>query len=207
MLEQIKLKIKENAKLKSLLLWLISAPNSARPRIWVRLFLNPLLHKRGKGSKVRFSVRKDLFPFNQFVLGEHSFVEDFTTLNNGVGDLLIGHHTRVGIGCTVIAPVSIGHHVHLAQNIVISGLNHNYEDIHVTIHDQGVSKAPVIIEDDVWIGANSVITSGVTIGKHSVVAAGSVVTKSIPPFSVWAGTPAKPIKQYNHQLRCWERIK
>lgn len=200
-------RIKSNHRLKTLTLWLISAPNSARPRWWIRHIFNPVIHRKEKGSRIRRSVRKDLFPFNLFSLGDGSFVEDFSTLNNGVGDIVIGKNTRIGIGCTLIGPVCIGNHIRLAQNITVSGLNHNYQDINRTIHEQGVSTALVIIEDDVWIGANSVITAGVTIGTHSVVAAGSVVTKSIPPYSVWAGNPARPIKQYNFDTGEWERVR
>lgn len=54
--------------------------------------------------------------------------------------------------------------------------------------------APVIIEDDVWIGANVTILKGVTIGRGSVVAAGAVVVKSCPPYSIIGGVPAKVIK-------------
>lgn len=54
--------------------------------------------------------------------------------------------------------------------------------------------APVVIEDDVWIGANVTILKGVTIGRGSVVAAGVVVTKSCPPYSIIGGVPAKVLK-------------
>ena len=60
--------------------------------------------------------------------------------------------------------------------------------------DQGVEKKEVIIEDDCWLAANSIILAGVTIGKGSVVAAGSVVTDHVAPYSVVAGVPAKFIK-------------
>ena len=63
------------------------------------------------------------------------------------------------------------------------------------IDEQGVSTKPVVIEDDIWIGANAVILPGVTIGHHTVVAAGAVVTKDVPPHSLVAGVPAKIIKQ------------
>ena len=69
-----------------------------------------------------------------------------------------------------------------------------------------MSTRPVTIEDDVWIGANAVILPGVTLGKHSVVAAGSVVSRSVPPYSVCAGSPAKVIKQFNPQSKIWEKI-
>ncbi|MGG2329472.1 hypothetical protein ACE40V_24275, partial [Salmonella enterica] len=81
------------------------------------------------GAKIRQSVRLDVLPFNEFVLGDHSTVEDFSTINNGVGDVNIGHHSLIGMGNTIIGPVTIGNHVILAQNIVVSGLNHEYRDI------------------------------------------------------------------------------
>jgi acetyltransferase-like isoleucine patch superfamily enzyme len=204
MIGRIKHTLKSNESVKKLTLFMIVSPYSARPRWWIRWFVNPLIQKR-KGT-IRWSARLDLFPFNKFEMGKHSFIEDFTTVNNGVGDLIIGERSRVGIGCTVIGPVTIGNDVMLAQNIVVSGLNHNFEDVTRTIHEQGVSKSPIVIEDDVWIGANSVITAGVTIGKHSVVAGGSVVTKSIPPYSVWGGTPAKPLKIYDFDKQEWIRV-
>ena len=58
-----------------------------------------------------------------------------------------------------------------------------------------IGGAPVVIEDNVWIGANVTVMPGVTIGKHSVVAAGSVVTTDIPPDTMAAGVPAKIIKK------------
>jgi len=134
-------------------------------------------------------------------------IEDFSTINNGVGPVVIGDHTLIGIGCVVIGPVTFGHNIILAQNIVISGLNHNYEDPDLPIVQQNVYTKLIRIEDDCWIGANAVITAGVTIGKHSVVAAGSVVTKDVPPFSIAAGNPAKIIKQYNAETKSWERTK
>ena len=56
-------------------------------------------------------------------------------------------------------------------------------------------KGDIIIENDVWIGANSTIMSGIRIGNGSVVAAGSTVTKDIPPYSIVAGNPAKVVKK------------
>ena len=57
-----------------------------------------------------------------------------------------------------------------------------------------VEGKPVIVEDDVWIGAAAVILSGVRIGKGSIIAAGSVVTKDIPPYEIWGGNPAVKIR-------------
>lgn len=187
-------KIKQNPQLKRKIINLLMHPTQARPRLWLRM-LQWIYMKRGKHTVIYRSVRKDIVPFNAFSLGEYSVVEDFCCINNAVGDLHIGHHTRIGLHNTLIGPVSIGNHVNLAQGVVVSGLNHNFQDITKRIDEQGVSTSPITIHDDVWIGANSVITAGVTIGRHSVVAAGSVVTKDVPEYTVVAGSPAKVIKK------------
>lgn len=198
--------IKSNPKLKRLVHWMLIPTNDYKPRLWVRLFVNPFKHKRGKGSIVRFKTRMDLFPFNKFELGPRSVIEDFSTINNGVGDVFIGTHTIVGLSNTIIGPVEIGNNVMMAQHVVISGLNHGYTDIDVPPSDQPVVTSKITVCDDVWIGANSVITAGVRIGKHAVVGGGSVVTKDVPDYAIVAGNPAKVIKQYNFQTKNWERI-
>lgn len=198
--------IKSNKSLKKFVHFLLIPRSQARPRLWVKYFVNPFYHKRGKNSVIRRRTRIDVLPFNPFSLGEGSTIEDFSTINNGVGAVIIGNNSRIGIGNVVIGPVTVGNNVILAQNIIISGLNHGYEDIDLPIHKQPVSTAPIFIEDDSWIGANVVVTAGVTIGKHCVVAAGAVVTKDIPPFSIAVGNPARVIKQYNKQTGKWEKV-
>jgi len=198
--------IKSNPKFKRIVHRLLIPKNEARPRLWVKWFLNPFFHKKGKGSKIRFRTRMDVLPFNKFELGVKSTIEDFATINNGVGDVIIGYNSLVGLGNTIIGPVTIGNNVIIAQNVVISGLNHVYEDIETPICDQPITSKPILIEDDCWIAANCVITAGVTIGLHSVVAAGSVVTKNVPPHSIVAGNPAKVIKAYNLDTKKWDRI-
>ena len=199
--------IKNNPILKKIFHWLIIPSGQARPRIWVSWFVNPFFHKRGKGCKISGRTRMDVFPFNPFELGAGSVIEDFTTVNNGVGSVIIGQQTLIGIGNVIIGPISIGNNVILAQNIVISGLNHQYIDVDLPIVKQPVTTKQIIIEDDCWIAANVVTTQGVTIGKHCVIAAGAVVTKNIPPYSVAAGNPAKIIKQYNFERQEWEKVR
>lgn len=187
-------KIKQSPQLKKKLINLLMHPTQARPRLWLRM-LQWIYMKRGKHTVIYRSVRKDIVPFNKFSLGDYSVIEDFCCINNAVGDLYIGHHTRIGLHNTIIGPVNIGNHVNLAQGVVVSGLNHNFQDTNKRIDEQGVSTLPITIHDDVWIGANAVITAGVTIGRHSVVAAGSVVTKDVPEYTVVAGSPARVIKR------------
>lgn len=199
--------IKNNPRLKKLVHWMLIPPGDYRPRFWVRNFANLFFHKKGRGARIRRRVRMDVLPFNKFGMGERSMIEDFSTVNNGVGDVLIGKNTLVGIGNVLIGPLRIGDNVITAQNVVMSGLNHIYEDIRTPIVEQNVTTAPITIGDDSWIAANAVITAGVTIGKHCVIAAAAVVTRDIPDYSVAAGNPAQVIKRFDHERNGWVKVK
>ena len=191
--EKVREGLKNNPKLKRWLNYIIMNQRDARPRWYVRL-LAPLYQHRGRGAKIYHSVRMDTPPYRRFWLGKRSVVESYCCINNAVGDVTIGDYSRVGIHCTIIGPVCIGSHVNLAQGITVTALNHNFEDTNKRIDEQGVSTKPVVIGDDVWIGANAVILPGVTIGNHCVVAAGAVVTKDVPDHALVGGVPAKTIK-------------
>jgi acetyltransferase-like isoleucine patch superfamily enzyme len=192
--EQIRQGLKNNPTMKRLLDRLIMNQRDARPRWFVRL-LAPFYQHRGGGSKIYRSVRMDTPPYRHFFLGRQSVIESYCCINNAVGDVIIGDHTRIGLHNTIIGPVTIGSHVNLAQGITVTALNHNFEDTSLRIDEQGVSTKPVVIGDDVWIGANAVILPGVTIGRHVVVAAGAVVTKDVRDNTLVGGVPAKVIKQ------------
>ncbi len=192
--------MKGSPRLKRWLDYLIMNQRDARPRWYVRL-VAPLYQKRGRCSKIYGSVRMDTPPYRRFVLGRSSVVESYSCINNAVGDVVIGDHTRIGIHNTIIGPVTIGSHVNLAQGITVTALNHNFDDPDRRIDEQGVATCPVSIGDDVWIGANAVVLPGVNIGSHSVVAAGAVVTKDVPPFSLVAGVPAKVIKALKPEIK------
>lgn len=199
-------KIKSNPEVKKFVLWLITPGRNPRPRWWVRYFLNPFVHKRGKGSKIRRRSRIDVFPWNRFEIGDLTTIEDFTTVNNGSGPVLLGNRVRVGIGSVIIGPVTMGNGSGLGQHVFVSGFNHGYSDASRNSSVQPLDIKPVIIEDEAHIGANSVVTAGVTIGKRTQIGAGSVVTKSIPPFCVAAGNPCRVIKKFNPETQEWERI-
>lgn len=194
--EELRTRMRDYSTLKHLLDYLIMNQRDARPRWYIRL-LAPLYQHRGRGSKIYCSVRMDTPPYRRFWLGRRSVVESYCCINNAVGDVTIGDATRIGIHCTIIGPVCIGNHVNLAQGIVVTALNHRYSDPSLRIDEQGVETRPVIIGDDVWIGANAVILPGVTIGRHCVVAAGAVVTKDVPDNTLVGGVPATVIKSLN----------
>ena len=197
--------IKSSPRLKKFVHWLIVQSSHSAPRLWVRWFVNPFYHKRGKRSVIRYNSRMDVFPFNKFDVGAYTIIEDFTVINNGVGDIIIGEHVGIGLSNILIGPVTLGNYVMLAQHIVFSGLNHGFEDITRPPRTQPVVTKPIVVADNVWIGANSVITAGVHIGKHAVIGAGSVVTKDIPEYSVAVGNPARVIKKYNFETAVWEK--
>lgn len=191
--ERVRNKLKNNPKWKKFIDWVIMNQVETRPRWFVRV-LTPIYQHRGKHSVIHRSARMDTPPYRKFSIGDYSVIESFACVNNAVGDVMIGDHTRIGLHNTIIGPVKIGSHVNLAQGITVTALNHNFDDTEKRIDEQGVSTNPVAIEDDVWVGANAVILPGVTIGNHCVVAAGAVVTKDVPPHSLVAGVPAKVIK-------------
>lgn len=104
--------------------------------------------------------------------------------NSGIGeDSILGQDDEIRIGNNVL----------IGPRLMIFTQNHNFSDRTKLIREQGATRKPVKIEDDVWIGARVIILPGVILGRGSVVAAGAVVTKSCPPYSVIGGVPAKII--------------
>ena len=115
----------KNPKLKKRIHRFIMHPVKTRPYWWIRI-LQPIYIKKGKGAVIYRSVRKDLPPFHQFRLGKYSVIEDYSCLNNAVGDIIIGDYCRIGLSNTVIGPIQIDNGVNISQNVVLIGLNHNY---------------------------------------------------------------------------------
>lgn len=134
------------------------------------------------------------------------FGEDFSCLNNAVGDIVIGDYCRIGLGNTVIGPIRIDNGVNISQNVVLIGLDHNYQDITQGIIEQGITTSPIHIGEHTIIGANVIVLPGITIGKHCFIGAGCVVTQNIPDYCVTVGNPARIIKRYNPQSQTWEKI-
>jgi acetyltransferase-like isoleucine patch superfamily enzyme len=125
-------------------------------------------------------------------------------------ELKIGAGTYIGHRCHIIVcdKMTIGRDVTIADNVYITDNLHGFEDISCGVMPQPLKvPGPVTIEDEVWIGERVCIMPNVTIGKHSVIGANSVVTKDIPPYSIAVGSPARVIKQYNHDSKQWEPCK
>lgn len=204
-MSDLKSKIKDNPLLSKMIHFMLKPRGQYRPRWWVRWLWNPFVHKKGRRTSISWRARMDLMPYNQFEIGSDCLIEDGATVNNAVGDVFIGDRNLIGISSVLIGPVKMGNDILIAQNVVLSGLNHTFENPNIPIKDQGVTTHCITIEDGVWIGANAVIIPGVTIGQNSVVAGGAVVTKDVPPFTVVAGNPAKIVKQYCNDSKSWKK--
>lgn len=107
----------------------------------------------------------------------------------------IGDRSGIGINAFIRAEVSIGSDVMMGPRVTIYGRDHNVDRTDIPMMDQGMgSFVPIVIEDDVWIGANATILKGVRISRGSIVGSGAVVTKDVPPYSIVGGNPAKIIR-------------
>lgn len=201
-------KIKTDPGLRQLALWLIVPNNHPRPRLWVRIILNRFFHKRGKKSHIRFRARLDVFPYHHFDVGSNTVIEDYTVINNGAGDVFIGDNSIIGIGTVIIGPVRMGNGSYTGQHVFMAGFNHGFQDGTRNSRTQPVDirGEGVVVEEDVFIGSNSVITAGVTIGKGTQVGAGSVVSRDLPPHCIAVGNPAKVIRRYNFENDQWEKV-
>jgi virginiamycin A acetyltransferase len=133
-------------------------------------------------------------------IGAHTQIYEFVCIRavGGSGDVIIGQHCYINPGCVIYTGNGIwmGDYVLLAPGVMLMPTNHAYERRDVVIRHQGFlpSKGGIIIEDDVWIGANTVVLDGAVIRKGAVIAAGSMVKGEVPSYEVWGGTPAKKIR-------------
>lgn len=151
------------------------------------------------GSNVRISKDAKL----ECRYGGSISIGDNTEILDGVLILTYGGNIKIGKQCSINpytivyghGGTSIGDNVFIAGHCMVIPNTHNYQNKHLTIFEQGGTSKGIVIEDDVWIAHGCSILDGVVVGKGSVVGAGSVVNESIPPYSVYAGVPAKLIKE------------
>jgi acetyltransferase-like isoleucine patch superfamily enzyme len=110
-----------------------------------------------------------------------------------------GSHIFIGRGARIsaMAGMYIGDHTIIGPELLVMGGDHNFKEVGKLMWytTKGGVNMPVVIEDDVWIGARVTLLKGVVIGRGSVIGAGSVVTKSVPPYSVAAGNPCRVLRR------------
>jgi len=108
----------------------------------------------------------------------------------------VGNSASLNTGCHVVAVygIRIGNNTHVGEYCSIRDQNHAFSATDRPIAEQGFTGAPIVIEDDVWIGRGVHVCPGVRIGTGAVIGANSVVSRDVEPFAVVAGTPARVIK-------------
>lgn len=127
--------------------------------------------------------------------------------DNRSPELVIGDRTYIGHGAVIscVNEVRIGREVTIGDNVQLADTTHKYKTPGVHVLDQGLEVGRLVIGDRAWIGRNSFIAHSLEIGEQAVVGANSVVTRSVPPFTVVAGSPAKVIKRFDKERGEWVR--
>lgn len=145
-----------------------------------------------------------IFPSSRgtrIVIGAHSQVFEFAVIRcvGGTGDIVIGEHCYINPHCVLYSGngITLGNHVLVAPGTMIVPANHAFANRDLLIREQGFmpSEGGVVVEDDVWIGANCVLVDGAYIERGAIIAAGSVVTRRVPAYTVWGGVPARQLKE------------
>lgn len=137
----------------------------------------------------------------RIVVGARSTLDAFVKIKpaGGLGDLLIGEDCAINSGCVLYTGngIVLGNGVAVAANCTFAPTNHGFMRRDLTIRQQGFlpSKGGIVVEDDVWIGANCVLLDGAVLRRGCVIGAGSVVRGEVPAYSIQAGNPL--------QLRGW----
>jgi len=137
---------------------------------------------------------------SKIIIEEGAVIDSFVKIKpaGGSGDIYIGPFTVIN-SCTVIYignGVNIGAHVSIAANCTLAPTNHEVHDKNILIQKQGFmpSRGGIIIEDDVWIGANSVLVDGAILRRGCVIGAGSLVRGEVAAYSISAGNPLRLIR-------------
>jgi virginiamycin A acetyltransferase len=137
---------------------------------------------------------------SRIIIGRFSMIDSFVKIKptGGTGDLIIGENSSINSGCVLYTGngIRIGNNVAIAANCTLAPVNHAYHDKNRLIREQGFlpSKGGIIVEDDVWIGANCVVLDGSILRQGCVIGAGSIVRSEIPAYSINIGNPLSCIK-------------
>jgi virginiamycin A acetyltransferase len=137
----------------------------------------------------------------RIVIGAHSEIYDHVVIKcvGGTADIVMGEHCYINPGSVLYSGngITMGDYVLLAAGVMLMPTNHAFGSREIPIRHQGFasSKGGIVIEDDVWLGANAVVLDGAHIGKGAIIGAGSVVTGKVPAYEIWGGIPAKKIGQ------------
>ena len=166
-------------------------------KVDIMLIISPTA-KISKWADIEDSVRGSTIE-----IGDGVSIDSFVKIKpaGGSGDLRIGANTVINPGVVIYTGngISIGCNVLIAANCVFSSASHEFRSRDKLIREQGfitpsplfVVRRGILIEDDVWLGANCVILEGTHIKKGAVISAGSVVRGSLEEYGIYSGTPLK----------------
>lgn len=182
-------------------------------RLLVSLIYTKIFFKQARLIRLPFDIRnkRNIKIGKNFTAGFGCRIEAFPSDDNAKICINIGENVQINdyVHIGAIGSIIIGDNVLMASKIYISDHNHgNYDEL-ISDHPMSIPidrKAicrPVVIGDNVWLGESVCVLPGVTIGKGCVVGALSVVTKSIPPYSIAVGSPAKVVKEYDFEINKW----
>lgn len=131
------------------------------------------------------------------VIGNNSVVCRFAVLEAAGGPIVVGNSVSVGDYCSLHgqAGLHIGDDVLLASGVRLVPSSHTFSSRETPIRAQGMVGQGIRIESGAWLGANVVVLDGVVVGEGAIVGAGSVVTKDIEPMSIYAGAPARLLRE------------
>lgn len=147
-------------------------------------------------GSARFGTALTISGMKNIRIGNGARIGRACFLTAGEGELSIGDLAAISPCVNIGADhgrIEIGRQVAIGPGAVIRAANHRFARPDLPIISQGHVAGSVIIEEDVWIGANCVITPDVRIGRGAIVGAGAVVTRNVAPFSIVAGVPAREI--------------
>jgi tetrahydrodipicolinate N-acetyltransferase len=148
----------------------------------------PLLDMKG----VKARIEPGAIIRDQVEIGDNAVIMMGASINIGS---VVGEGTMIDMNVVLGGRATVGKNCHIGAGSVLAGVI------------EPPSAKPVVIEDDVVIGANAVVLEGVTVGKGAVVAAGAIVIDDVAPYTVVAGTPAKKIKEIDEKTKSKTEIK
>lgn len=138
-----------------------------------------------RGRRIAKIGKSNIHPTAIIREGEHVTIGD---------NCLINHNCLIQAGKSPAGYIKIGNYVHTGVNVMMMAFNHGFYTREIPTKEQDYMDAPIVINDDVWIGAGSIILAGVTIGKGAIIAAGAVVNKDVPDYAIVGGVPATVLK-------------
>jgi acetyltransferase-like isoleucine patch superfamily enzyme len=152
----------------------------------------------GPAVRIQDRVHLDAAAGHGIEFGERCAIcfGSYLTVHGRDGFIRIGARSYVGAGSQIFGHrgVTIGSQVLAAPGLMIVPYQHAFSDTNRPIAEQGGEAKPVVIEDDVYLGMGVRVLLGVSIGRGSVIGAGAVVTRDVPPYTVAAGVPARPVR-------------